>query len=538
MASKKIVASFNIETDEGKKNLEALERALIEMGDAGAKAAPKITRSVQNIEEAFRGFDRKLNETGNVTQRDVDKIVRQIEVMRTNVEKDFGSMAKAPKQVQDALSGYESKLKDVSTSTGKLTDAVKDNTANVQVAAGQWPGLGNALESVGGKTGQVVAGFGLVTAAFGQGWEIGQRLNKLFGTDMSLWEEVVSRFGSKLGAIIRGLSDSVVAVANLAAALITGSWSDIKRATVELKDTVVASGKTMGDVVTKYGSDWDKIHPPIKKATEEVEKHKAAVDNTAAGYAALGDAMGKTVEAIQKQSAELKKNQAAMLDAEHVVINRKKDQEDYARGVEAASQSLKDQTSEVAALTQAHGANDPMTLQAISRQTQLAQELETAKTQYDTAKTDVDDYTKKQNDASKAVDAASTAIIKLTTDLGSQQLQLIGLVPLADQYASAVEKTATKGAAAATATTQLATATSGLVTPAESAGTAVDALATNTDRAATAMGVLKTNADAAGASITALIGKINTAISKMGELDAATDRAAGGGGGDDGGGRS
>lgn len=237
---KKIVASFNIETEEGKRNLEALEKAILKMGDAGVKAAPRVTQSVQSIDAEFRKLDKKINETGNVTQRDIDKIARLLAGLAEDTTDSFGSAAKAPKALQDAIGGYEQRLASATERTGKLNDAVKDNAAQAQVAAGNWPGLGNAIESVGGKTGKVVAGFGLVTAAFNQGWEIGQKLNKFFGTDMSLWEEFIGKFGAYAGAVIRGLSDVLVSFYQLQVDLLSLNIGEAKKSFASLKENVTS----------------------------------------------------------------------------------------------------------------------------------------------------------------------------------------------------------------------------------------------------------------------------------------------------------
>jgi hypothetical protein len=230
----------------------------------------------------------------------------------------FGSIERAPAEIQAAFSQAQQQLHAVNTEVGRANDALKDNQANVQAAAGHWSGLGNAIEGMGGKAGAFVGKWGLVTAALGEGWAMGQKLNTLFGTDMSEWEEVVTRFGAKCGAIIKAASDMIVADVKLIAALFTGNVDEIKKAWKDFQTDFTAAGKTMSDTVTKWGTDWDRLHPSIKQteerlkeATKATEEHAAAAKKDAEENAQLAQELEKATFWAGENTSGLQKSTQA-----------------------------------------------------------------------------------------------------------------------------------------------------------------------------------------------------------------------------------
>lgn len=334
-------------------------------------------------------------------------------------------MAAAPKQVTDALDQYEAKLREASTQTGKLTDAVKDNQANVQAAAGHWPGLGNAIEATGGKAGVFAAKFGLVTAAFSEGWSLGMKLNQLFGTDMSLWEETVARFGSKAGAIVRSLSDNVVGVVGLVTALLSGNIGEIKRAIGELKDNLVTSGKTMSDVVSKWGNDWDRLHPSIKQTEDALKKTAEAAKDLAKEKKALADEVAKVETNLKKENEALEKQKKAAEDALLATHRLANDAEYFGRQAKGAADAVAVQREEVEKLTRAHGANDPMTVRAAEELSVLEDRLASAQKRYKDTNEELKSYTSSQKAATEASTQSTAATTQQATATSKAAIETV-----------------------------------------------------------------------------------------------------------------
>jgi hypothetical protein len=471
--------------DASKREIEKVRAAVEALGDKGKKSAQGIVDGMQGVDRAFATFDRKILETGNVTDRDMRKMVAAVESLRTNTIRAFGSMAAAPKELQDAVEKAEHKMQEASTTVGRLNNAVRDQAAHTQAASGQWSGLGNSIEAAAGKQGKYVAGAGLVTAAWAEGWAIGMKLNKLFGTDMTLWEEETARFGAKAGIIVKDIADIIIAEATAVWEVLHGNFSEAKRSFAEAGQDIQKLGKDASDVINKWGADWDRLHPKIKENKEAVKDLTAAVDasKTAidAHTVAVSEAEEKATKlaevqsrlkqkyddvsaAIGREKQALEAAQMAEIDAEHGVINRTSDMGSFSRELDRATQELDRQKQKVAALAAEFGESNPITRSAIEKQTELERSLALSQQRFDGAKHDTDLYSAAQRQAQTAVQQHKEKVSDLSTEQGRLQTELAGATTAANNAADAATRVANSVTAAVTATSGLASSAAHLAT--------------------------------------------------------------------------
>ena len=314
-----------IGADDARIDIEKVRKAVEDYGDEGVKIAGPVTNALKNIQKGWDGVADKITNGKAVTQKDVAVMVQQYTFLEQAIQQAFGSAANAPKELQTALSKAETQLKSVTKAVGQLDDAVKDNAANVKIAGDNWPGLGNAIEATGGKMGTMAAKLGLVTAAFKEGWAAGMQLNQTFGTDMSEWDKSVERFGAKAKLILSGLFDNFVNAGHLIVALVSGDMGEIKAALATFEQDAKKNFSNLGDAVTKYGADWDKLHPRLsqvkaaqdaaaeaaKKLSDESEKAAAAAKKHAAEQERLKEKIDDVTDALKKNAAtieELERN--------------------------------------------------------------------------------------------------------------------------------------------------------------------------------------------------------------------------------------
>lgn len=521
MADKKIVIGLEVNSSAAQKNLEDLRDAAVKFGTDGAKHAEPLARSLENAEKLFGQLEKKISETGSITERDIGKAVRQVETFKTNLEKAFGSVANAPKAAQDALAGFEAKLTSASTAAGKLNNAVRDNEANVKAAAGQWTGLGGAMESMGGKTGKTVGIIALVVAALKEGWDIGKKIAEFFGTDFTQFDETIKTFGSRTLVVIKGIGSSVsnlyTLVADGAKNIFAGEFS---KALGVVENFATVSEKTMKDIghaLTDGNIQWNRYAATIGVATDQSREEAAQTKKLADAKADLHKQIGIVTKAVENESAAIQKQTEASVNAGAVIAHRTADMDHFAREVKRTTDELNEQSKAVDAEAQAHGDNDPMTLQAIDRQKSLEQALKRSNEQYDAAHDDVEKYKKKQAEANAAIEEAKKKLTELTAELKKQQTELNSLT--LDTIASATSKLAASAAAAAPATAALTGHLEKTAAQGPAAAAALEAAATATHNVATA-----TAAVAVAISGADSVAQTNALATAMNGLATAMDR--------------
>lgn len=187
--------------DASRVDIKKVEKAFDDMGDAGAKVATPVTRALDFIQKGLDRYETKLAQGKSVTSRDVTAMVQQWTHLSSTIDESGLAIQDFPDEVQRALAKAEAQVKKVTAEFGKMDDAVRDNTANAKIAGDSWPGLGNALEGMGGKVGTATAKFGLYTAALSEGWQMGKKLAAGMGTDFSAMEQAVDSFVSKAKSV-------------------------------------------------------------------------------------------------------------------------------------------------------------------------------------------------------------------------------------------------------------------------------------------------------------------------------------------------
>ena len=482
MPDRQISASFTIETEEGRRNLERLVESMVQMGDAGVAAAPRITQALVNVQREYDKVEQKIVEGKNVTVSSVGLMAVQYDRLKAEIREAFGTLENAPKEVQEAFRKAGTQIEQTTVKIRGATNAADDLKREVAAGGEQWGGLGDAVTKALGPMGASAAKFGLVTAAFREGVGIGNQLNQLFGTDMSEWEEVVGRFGAKGGAVIKALSDSAVSTANLVMAVLSGDMEEIKKAWKDLDSTAETTFDTLKDSVTLYGAEWDAAHPKVARATEATRDHEKAVN-------ALAESQKQAAEQQRKLTADLEAHRQKLADATQAVATlaaaqeaaettaaaaaanartRNADMEYQGRQLDAVTQQLAAQRDEVQRLADKYGETNPVTTQAREKQEQLEGAVQRTRQQYEQAERDVERYKDQEADALQVAQSAGEERDKQTEKLKQEteatneaawaKLQLIAG---ADEHVRAYKESAKASGDLATAQNTVTTATTG-----------------------------------------------------------------------------
>ncbi|MFZ2490726.1 MAG: hypothetical protein WA208_04495, partial [Thermoanaerobaculia bacterium] len=232
--TRKAVVGLTFKAD-GKPDVDALKNSVADLGDAGAKAAPKISGAFERSETAFDNFERKLNSGRKVTTKDVDLISGAVDALTREVQELESAGGRAPKALEDALKRSQGQLQQANKSLGEYTDGLKDNQANVQAAAGQFPGFGNALEAMGGPVGNATQSLGLWGAALSAGLVIGKQVAGAIGTDFEAFNDAAEGLKKSASSITNALvTDGLVAALDQFAATVKTSG-----------DTIAGGGKAL-----------------------------------------------------------------------------------------------------------------------------------------------------------------------------------------------------------------------------------------------------------------------------------------------------
>jgi hypothetical protein len=458
--------------DEARVDVEKVRKSLEDFGDEGVKIAQPVTNALQHIEKGWDKVFQKLAEGKAVTSKDVGVIIQQYSLLQSAVEKAFGSAANAPKELQEALAKADAQVKQVTKTVGQLDDAVKDNAANVKLAGDQWPGLGNAVEAVGGKMSTVAVKIGLVTAAFKEGWAMGQQLNGVFKTDMSEWEKAIDRLGAKANLVLKSMSDNVVNVMGVIKAITTGDAEQIKAAFNQWITEGVKGLEIAKDAVTKYGNEWDKLHPTFKQLEEQQKQageaaKKLAEEQAKAAEVAkkVAEKQGELTEKILDTTDALHKNKLAhedlnrlLQDAKQGAVNRSADAAVYARNVEDLNRQLKSEREEMERLIARYGEHDPQVNQAREKIQNLDYALKNANQRWAEAKDEVEKYERQQKTATEEIARAKEEETKLAAKKTELQAEY-AKTTTATTVATSATHASTAATTTATESTEKATVT-------------------------------------------------------------------------------
>jgi chromosome segregation ATPase len=409
---------------DSKAEIDKIRQAAEALGEKGKKGAQGVVDGLTALEREANNVERKLNTTGVAGERDLRKLVGAVEVLKSAAISAFGSLANAPVELQHAVQKGEAEIKKASEAVGKLNNAVRDNKAHVEAAANQWTGLQGALEGLGGKAGAFVGKWGLVTAAFEQGWSIGMKLNKLFGTDMSLWEEQVDHFGQKVGLIVRDIADIGVAYLNAFTATLRGNFAEAKRSLTEAGADIFKLGRDTKTVLTEYGADWERAGAKLGVHNKTSEEAAKAAEKLREKQTELRAALATVTLELQKQNQELAKQKTSLMDAEHGLSDSSASMGRYKAEVERSSTAIDDQKAKIEDLSSKFGESSLVVKGAKEDLQRLEASLRTSQQRYETARAEVDRYEQQQRSAQESIREHEGAITELNKKRAEEEKAL------------------------------------------------------------------------------------------------------------------
>jgi hypothetical protein len=442
-STRSVNVAFSISgADDSRQEIDKVRKAVEDFGDEGKAAADKLTTPLENIQREFDKVENKINSGRAVTVRDASAIGQQFELLKQQIEQTFGSLEKAPAEMQVAFKRAETQLDSTKKKVRELTDAVQDQKGELKEGGEAWTGMGDGLEKIAGKYGKVVAGAGLFAAALKEGWNLGMQFNQFVGTDMSLFEESLARVGQKFNLVIRNMADLAVAQFNLVMGVIHANKDEVIAAAKDIKNGVVKQAEDLAAVVSKTGNEWDAYAKKVgvaskatndlaaanKAATEEKLKLKKAADDAAA--------------ALKAETEEIEKQQKKLTSSTNTIAENTAMTGAYEIALRQATEQLKNQNRVVEQMTQVYGENAPQTLQAIDIQKQMQATVDDL-----TAKLHASAEALKQGEEAHKAAAAAILVHKASAaDLAKHQTDLMSKIAAV----SASTATATTGQAAAT----------------------------------------------------------------------------------------
>jgi chromosome segregation ATPase len=298
-----------------KNELFKVETALKEVGAAGAAGLGRVRDATITTDRAFEEFSNALRTNPKEAAEQFGKLVGAVVSLRNEIKKLEAEGGPVSQEQLDKLKQYEARMQAAGLEANQLKREIDQTTTAVAGSAGAWTGLDAQLEGAIGKLGKVGVAMLGAAAAMKESWSIGMQLNQVFGTDMSEWEKTVERFGAKVNAIIKAVSDSAVNTGRLLVAVAKGDVEEIQKAFNDLNDSGNALIKAQKEALTKYGADWDALHPKIDAATEKVKEHKTAVEEAIGSIESMTGALDKQ-NAARRTGVDLLENEIALRENE------------------------------------------------------------------------------------------------------------------------------------------------------------------------------------------------------------------------------
>jgi chromosome segregation ATPase len=457
MADRKVIIGLQVDTGRSKQNLEEVRHAAEQFGSEGAKAANHLAAALENIEKAEEQLTRKISQGRLVTEKDGKAMIQQFEILRNTITETFGSIENAPAEIQEAFRKAEGSLDRTTSKVRDLSDAVDDQKGTLKEGGEQWTGLGDAIGKAAGPMGAVVAKAGLISAAFKEGVGIGMQLNKLFGTDMSLWDEAIDRLGKKAGIVVRGMADSVVELGGVLKEVFTpgegwgerisAAYASFDKASGDLIDKV----KNLDEALKKEEESHRAVAAAAEAAKEAEERAKDAAEKLAAEKKKLREEIDGVTKSLQEENLELEKQKILATDSEHAAINLSSQAAYYKRQVDEVSKAIAAQRDELRQLTARYGENDPVVRQAQERLALLEQSLASSRERYTEATEETRRYEQQQKAAEQAAAKLQEKIDQASDSLRKQQEQLATLGTATQQTTAQTQQATTAAGSSATA---------------------------------------------------------------------------------------
>jgi hypothetical protein len=427
-------------SDASKAEIEKLRTGLEDMGDAGKKAAQPVTDALANIGREFDKLAQKETDGKNITQRELGIMVQQYEVLRRTIVQSFGSLDAAPAELQRAYAAAGQKIDEATDKVRTATAAIKNHSSEVAEAGVRWGGFKEAIKDAFPALSSFIAKAGEIAGAFGAGLAIGQQFNTFLKTDMSEWNSLTEQVGTRANAMIRAVSDELVAMGVVMKDVITFNIKDIGRDTDILKQTTSQGFKTMKEALTDTGAEWDRYAPKIGVATEASKAAAEAAAKLAEEKKKLSDELNKVVRSLQQENAELAKQKVLQEDAALRLVDETASLGYYKRGVDEATSALTDQNAKLRELTARYGENDPVVTEARVKQQQLESALRSAQQRYEETKTEVQKYEEQQKSAEAAIKSHTEKIAEQGKEQTKIQGEIANVTKATGETTTATEK--------------------------------------------------------------------------------------------------
>jgi chromosome segregation ATPase len=134
MADKKLVAQLLVEAGASAQNIEEVQNALVKSGDAGVKAADRITTGLQAIEKGSGQALAKTAQGVTVSDSELGKLATRFAAVDAAVKAAFGSVEKAPAEIQQAVQTAQEQIIAANKSVielGASTDGAAEKFKNL-----------------------------------------------------------------------------------------------------------------------------------------------------------------------------------------------------------------------------------------------------------------------------------------------------------------------------------------------------------------------------------------------------------------------
>lgn len=272
-----------------KQDVDGIRSAFEKLGDTGKVAATPIINAFQNIENASEKVTSKISAGRVVTERDGKVILQQFIAVKDQLEKTFGSIANAPIEVQQAFAKAENQLKSTTTKIQQMTEAVNKNKDQFKEGGVVWDGFAGTLNKMIGPAGAVQMQMLAVAAALRAGWEAGQKINDVIGTNKTALESSVTTWKEAAKSVTDALTKD-------------GPIAAIQQYAVAATAWIKSLGET-GQAIKAQGVLLEAGVPQVqaytlaaKDSTTILELHTLAAKGGAAGLKAWADAVAEAAK--------------------------------------------------------------------------------------------------------------------------------------------------------------------------------------------------------------------------------------------------
>jgi chromosome segregation ATPase len=248
--NKQANVTFNIEgADQSRQEIDKIRIAIEGLEGEGKKLAQPLVDAFENIQLADENVTKKISEGRLVTERDGKVIIQQFEGLKDIINAAFGSISKAPAQVQEAYAKAEAQFEATTKKIRSATDAVDDQGDVLKEGQVQWSGMSDAVNKSIGRFGAVQIGIAAAFAALKEGLSIGTQVAQAIGTDFQAAESAASGLKSALAGITNALvTDGLVA-----------AWQQTKAVMKTADDTVNGSGDAIKGYTALVNAGVDRV---------------------------------------------------------------------------------------------------------------------------------------------------------------------------------------------------------------------------------------------------------------------------------------